>query len=107
MLSRVIPRGGAAFATLLLAASPAFALMSPYYESATVIERILGDSSLADSLKQQAILTIVQSSQDVWEIRTAECSITVNVVDVAAPADEPAMAGARNFDVKFGAPNCQ
>ena len=94
-------------AALTIAATPALALMSPYYESATVIERILGDGSLADSLKQQGITSIVQTAPDVWEIKTQECSITVNVVDVPAPANEPAMAGARNFDVKFGTPSCQ
>ncbi|MND02649.1 hypothetical protein D3C83_221080 [compost metagenome] len=72
-----------------------------------MIERILGDSAIADSLKQQAILSIVQTQPDVWEIKTQECSITVNVVDVPPAADEPAMAGRRNFDVKFGAPSCQ
>lgn len=97
----------AVVAMLIVAGSPAFALMSPYYESATVIERILGDGSLADSLKQQAITSIVQTAPDVWEIKTQECSITVNVVDVPAPANEPAMVGGRNFDVKFGTPSCQ
>jgi hypothetical protein len=97
----------AAAAGLILAAGPALALMSPYYETATVLERILDDASLADSLKQQGITSIVQTAPDMWEIKTEECTITATVVDVAAPADEPAMVGARNFDVKFGSPDCQ
>jgi hypothetical protein len=106
MGSRTVLRHALA-ATLILAGSPAFALMSPYYESATVIERILGDGSLADSLKQQAVTSIVETAPDVWEIKTEDCTITVNVVDVPPPADEPAMVGGRNFDVKFGTPSCQ
>jgi hypothetical protein len=94
-------------ATLILVSGPAFALMSPYYESATVIERILGDASLADSLKQQGITSMIQTAPDVWEIKTMECTIAVTVVDVPAPADEPAMVGGRNFDVKFGTASCQ
>jgi len=94
-------------AGLIVASGPALALMSPYYESATVLERILGDASLADSLKQQGITSIVQTAPDVWEIKTQECTITASVVDVPAPADGPATVGGRNFDVKFGSPSCQ
>ena len=106
MLSRFTMRH-ALTALLIVAAEPAFALMSPYYESATVIERILGDSSVAEGLKQQAIVSIIQTATDAWEVKTAECTIIATVVDVPAPANEPAMAGGRNFDVKFATPSCQ
>jgi hypothetical protein len=106
-MSRKSWLGHATCAVLIAASTPAFALMSPYYESLTVVQRILGDPSLADSLKQQAILSVVQTAPDVWQIKSAECTISVNVVDVPAPANEPAMVGGRNFDVKFGTPSCQ
>ena len=66
-------------ATLIAATGPAFALMSPYYESATVLERILSDNGVADALRQQSVLSVVQSSENVWEIKSQECSVSVTV----------------------------
>lgn len=97
----------AAAATLILVSGPAFALMSPYYESATVLERILGDGGVADALKQQSVLSVVQTSENVWEIKSQECTVSVTVVFVQAAADNPAMGGGPNFDVKVGAGSCQ
>lgn len=94
-------------AALIVAASPALALMSPYYESATVLERILSDGGVADALKQQSILSVVQTSENVWEIKSQECTVSVTVEFVQAAADNPAMGGGPNFDVKVGTGSCQ
>lgn len=91
----------------LLAAGPASAALSPYYQSVAEIERILSDEQLGDALKQQAIVSIALTATDVYEVRTAQCTITVTVVDLPAPAGEPVMVGARQFDLQFGAATCK
>ena len=94
-------------ATLIAAASPALALMSPYYESATVLERILIDGGVADALRQQSVLSVVKTSANVWEIKSQECSVSVTVEFVQAAADNPAMGGGPNFDIEVGTGSCQ
>ena len=106
-MSRKSWLGHAFAAALIVASGPAFALMSPYYESATVLERILSDGGVADALKQQSVLSVVQTSENNWEIKSQECSVSVTVEFVQAAADNPAMGGGPNFDIKVGAGSCQ
>lgn len=94
-------------ATLIAAASPALALMSPYYETATVLQRILGDGGVADALKQQSVTSVTLTGENTWELKSQECTVTVTVVMVEAPANEPAMGGGPNFDIKIGTGSCQ
>ena len=106
-MSRKSWLGHAFAAALIVASGPALALMSPYYESATVLERILSDGGVADALKQQSVLSVVQTSENNWEIKNQECSVSVTVEFVQAAADNPAMGGGPNFDIKVGAGSCQ
>ena len=95
-------------ATLILASGPAFAVLSPYYQSIAEIERILGDQRLADALPGQlAIISIVSPSADVYEVKTETCTVTVTVVDVPSKAGEPMMVGPRQFDLQFGQATCK
>lgn len=94
-------------AALVAATTPAFALMSPYYESATVLERILSDGGVADALKQQPVTSITLTGENVWELKSQECTVSVTVEFVQAAADNPAMGGGPNFDIKVGAGSCQ
>jgi hypothetical protein len=94
-------------ATLIVAASPAFALMSPYYETATILERILSDGGVADALKQQSVVSVTLTSENVWELKSQECTVSVTVEFVKAAADNPAMGGGPNFDIKVGTGSCQ
>ncbi len=77
--------------------------MSPYYETATILQRVLGDGNLADALRQQSVTSIVLTGENTWEVKSQECTATVTIEFVAAPANEPAMGGGPNFDVKVGA----
>lgn len=99
--------GQAAIAVLIVGTSPALALMSPYYESATVLERILSDGGVADALKQQSVVSVVLTSENVWELKSQECTVSVTVEFVQAAADNPAMGGGPNFDITVGAGSCQ
>jgi hypothetical protein len=95
-------------ALLIVAAGPASAALSPYYQSVAEIERILGDPRLADALPgQQAIVSIASTGSDVYEVKTARCAVTVTVVDIPPKEGEPIMVGARQFDLQFGESKCE
>jgi hypothetical protein len=99
--------GHALAALLIVAAGPAAAALSPYYQSLAEIERILGDPRLAEALPgQQAIISITTTGTDVYEIRTDRCTVTVTIVDIPPKEGEPIMVGARQFDLQFGAGSC-
>ena len=86
-MSRNVWLGHAVFAALIVAGGPALALMSPYYESATV----LGASSVTprSPTAQAAAVTSMVRTPDTWE-SNRRCTITVTVVDAGARG-EPAM----------------
>ena len=92
-------------ALLIVAAGPAAAALSPYYQSIAEIERILGDPRLADALPgQQAIVSITTTGTDVYEIKTDRCTVTVTIVGI--PPKE-GMVGPRQFDLQFGEGKCE
>jgi hypothetical protein len=100
--------GHALAALLIVAAGPAAAALSPYYQSIAEIERILGDPRLADALPgQQAIVSITMTGNDVYEVKTARCAVTVTVVGIPPKEGEPIMVGARQFDLQFGEGSCE
>jgi hypothetical protein len=106
MSRRSLPRLVLA-ASLVVAAAPAFALMSPYYETATILQDILGNGTVADALKQQSVTSITLTGENVWELKSQECSVSVTVEFVQAAADNPAMGGGPDFDIKVGTGSCQ
>lgn len=100
--------GHALAAVLIVAASPAAAALSPYYQGISEIQRILDDPRLADALPgQQAIVSITTTANDEYEIKTDRCTVTVTVVDIPPKEGEPIMVGARQFDLQFGAGSCE
>ena len=95
-------------ATLIVAAGPALAALSPYYQSIAEIERILGDRRLQDALqRQEAIVSITSTATDVYEVKTENCTVSVTVVDVPPKEGEPMMVGPRQFDLQFGQASCK
>ena len=50
------------------------------------------------------ILSITTGGDDVYEVKTARCTLLVTIVDV--PQDKP-MMGPRQFDIEVGAADCQ
>jgi hypothetical protein len=107
-MPRRIRPGHALTALLIVVAGPASAALSPYYQSIAEIQRILDDPRLADALPgQQAIVSITTTANDVYEIKTDRCTVTVTVVDIPPKEGEPIMVGARQFDLQFGAGSCE
>ena len=95
-------------AMLIVAAGPASAALSPYYQSIREIERILGDPRLADALPgQQALVSITTPGNDVYEIKTERCTVTVTIVGIPPKEGEPILVGPRQFDLKFGESKCE
>ena len=95
-------------AILIVAAGPASAALSPYYQSLAEIQRILDDPRLSDALPgQQAIVSIATTGNDVYEVKTARCAVTVTIVDIPPKEGEEMMVGARQFDLQFGESKCE
>jgi hypothetical protein len=106
-MRRRISVRGALIVTLVLLPWPAFAALSPYYQSVAEIQKILTDPRLADALPgQMAVVSVVSTATDVYEVKTGQCSVTVTVVDVPAKEGTPIMVGPRQFDLQFGPGQC-
>lgn len=89
----------------LIGVSGAGAALSPYYQSVKEIEAIVGDKRVADAFKYvEPILSITTTGDDVYEVRTERCTLTVTIVDVPT---EPGMMGPRKFDLEVGGADCQ
>lgn len=70
---------------LALAASPAMAMVSGYYDSLNKIGAILALPELPDQLRQQPIGQISEIGKSdggngQWMVRTQECDLIVNVI---------------------------
>jgi hypothetical protein len=94
-----------AIAGLAAMATPALAALPPYWQSAREISTIVNDPRVHDALKyEEPILSITTGGDDVYEVKTARCTLLVTIVDV--PQDKP-MMGPRQFDIEVGAADCQ
>ncbi len=100
--STTIPLAAAA---LGLSAAAAGAALPPYWQSAREISTIVSDPRVHDALAyEEPILAITTAGDDVYELRTERCTVTVRIVDV--PLAEP-MVGARQFDLEVGDAQCE
>ena len=92
-------------ALLLAGTTAASAALSPFYQSIREIEAILDDQRVSEALDQgDAILSIATTGDDVYEVRTSRCTLTITIVDV--PSD-PELMGPRQFDLRIGQAQCQ
>jgi hypothetical protein len=78
-----------------LSASPALAMLSPFYDSAEKITAILQDAAVADALRQAPIGAISNTGSfpdgaDEWTVRTQECDLVLKLI--AKPAGMPGKA---------------
>ena len=94
----------ASMAALLTGASAASAALPPYWQRSREIERIADDQRVYDALQGSSIVSITWTADDLYEVRSENCVVTVTIVDV--PQDE-GIVGPRNFDLELGAPECQ
>lgn len=81
-------------AALLLAATPAHAALSPFYDSAERIATILQSPEVADALRQAPLRAIENTGTRAdgaseWTLRTQQCDLTVYLI--AIPPDGPGM----------------
>lgn len=93
-----------ATAALLLsfaAASPAMAALSGYWQSSKEIHAILGSNDVADALRQQPVVSIVDIG-DGYRLQSRDC-----VVDVEIDRQEPGQPGALTFRIIVGKASCR
>lgn len=91
---------------LVCLASPAQALVSPFYDSAEKIMAILESAEVADALHQAPIGAIsntgtFDSGDDEWTVRVQECDLILRLTAVA-----PQGAGKATYRVTLMGP-CQ
>lgn len=70
---------------LCLAATPSFALLSPFYDSAEKITTILQSPEVADALHQAPIGAIsntgtAKDGADEWTVRVQDCDLVLRLV---------------------------
>ena len=89
-----------AAAVLAIAATPASAALSGYWDSSKVIHAILGDDTVADALRQQPIESIARTENG-YQISSRDCSVEVRVNRTA-----PARPGPTRFSLSIGGGQC-
>lgn len=91
---------------LFLAACPAAAAVSGYYDSAEKIGTILASAAVVDALRQAPIGAIsntgtAKDGGDEWTVRTQDCDLVV--VLTAQPLPE-GMVGKATYDLRIATP---
>jgi hypothetical protein len=91
------------FVSAALAASPAFGMVSGFYDSANKIAAIFASDAVADALRQAPVGSVAEigAGQDgagQWMIRTQDCDL---IVDVTAEPLPEGMVGAPEYTVKI------
>lgn len=74
----------------LLAATPAAAMLSPWYDSAEKISAILQSGAVADAVRQAPIGAVsnigtATNGNDLWQVRVQDCDLTVELIPEAPP----------------------
>jgi hypothetical protein len=87
--------------SVLTAANPAAAMLSPYYDSAEKISTILASAEVADALHQAPIGAIsntgtTKEGYDIWTVRVQECDLEVHLIAVP-----PAGVGKTTYKVEL------
>ena len=102
---RRIAKACGAIVIVAAISTPVLAALPPYWQSAREISTIVDDPRVHDALKyEEPILSITTSGDDVYELKTARCTLLVTIVDV--PQADP-MPGPRHFDIEVGVADCQ
>jgi len=90
---------------ILLAPAGAEAALSPYWQSAKEIARIVDDKRVHDALKyEEPILSIGVTAADAYEVRTERCTLKVMIIDKPS---KPGLIGPRQFDLEVGEATCR
>ena len=92
----------AIFLLSLCLASPASAMLSPWYDSGEKIRAILQSAEVADAVRQAPIGAISnigtsKEGNDLWEVRVQQCDLTVEVI---ADAPSAGMVGKATYTVR-------
>ena len=94
---------GAVLVAALFAASPAFGMVSGYYDSLNRNGAILSLKGLPDALRQQPIGSISEEGKTkddkaIWMVRTQDCDV---IVHVTAHPPENGMVGMTTYTAEI------
>lgn len=90
--------------SLTLAANPALAMLSPFYDSAEKITTILQDAAVADALRQAPIGAISNTGSfpdgaDEWTVQTQDCDLVLKLI-----GQPPGLPGKTTYNVEITKP---
>lgn len=90
----------------LCLASPALAVLPPFYDSGSQIEAVLGSREVASAVGNAPILGLQavkpkDEAQRAWQVKTARCTLVVTLDALAAGAKggAPGMVGPTTYRV--------
>jgi hypothetical protein len=105
MSARPILTFAAIAALTVSVASPAFALLSPLWQTAGEMKQILSSNEVGDALKSQdPIVSVTRTGDDQYEVINGKCTVPVTVVGDATMKN---VAGPRKFSIKVGTATCK
>jgi hypothetical protein len=91
--------------TLMLGATPAHAVLSPYWQRITELQAIAGDQGVADKLEAKGPIEAIEAvGPDAYVVKAGGCTLAIAIAD--APAKGEPMPGPRHFKVEVGALSC-
>lgn len=94
-----------AIALVPLLSLPALAALPPHYQRQAELMAIVGEATEAFGI-QHPIEAIDMQRPDFWVVRSGECTLELQIVDVPLEGKEPGFVGPRNFAVEAGPVAC-
>src|SRR5690606_11940672 len=90
--------------TLIALPRPAFALLSPLWQSAAEMKAILSSDAVGDALKsQEPITSVTRTGVDRYEVSNGTCTVPVAISGDATSGDT---VGPRKFSLIVGEAKC-
>jgi hypothetical protein len=77
--------------------------LAPNFERQRELTAILDNPALAQKLGNRVIQGIEAQGDNTYRVWTADCSVTVTLIDASA---NPPMPGGRQFTIQVGDPRC-
>jgi hypothetical protein len=95
----------AAAVLAVTASTPAFALLSPLWQSAAEMKEILSSDAVGDALKSQdPIVSVTRTGVDQYAVSNGTCTVPVTI---SGDATSGATVGPRKFSLTVGAATCK
>lgn len=89
----------------VLLSLPTLAALPPHYQRQNELMALVGEATEALGV-QRPIEAIEMVGRDFWVVRSGDCTLELQIVDVPLEGKEPGFVGPRNFAVEAGPVVC-